>query len=212
MKKKEFKAYRLLKHLRLIGWAAVGIFIISLATNAPTVTLAQEHNGHPFGEPGQLEFNLPTGKVAPDSPAATPVPAPLKRGFYLTKYDYLPSQALTACAKGYHMASIWELLDVSTLNYHYKHPYAFVGSDSGNGPPSFLAGWIRTGFFVPSGGNVPGAGNCKAWTSNDINDYGTTVNLRYDWTVSPTLLGPWEARIYSCGSGAAPVWCVSDLR
>lgn len=39
------------------------------------------------------------------------------RGFYLTTTTHTGDQALAACAAGFHMASLWEILDPSNLRY-----------------------------------------------------------------------------------------------
>ena len=48
--------------------------------------------------------------------AASP-PAWSGRRFYLTKNQLQGNQAINACASGYHMASYWEIHDLSTLQY-----------------------------------------------------------------------------------------------
>ena len=39
------------------------------------------------------------------------------RKFYLTQALHNGAQALSACAQGYHMASLWEIHDTSNLRY-----------------------------------------------------------------------------------------------
>ena len=83
-----------------------------------------------------------------------PIVAQLQpRKFYLTKTeDYTGSQALSACASGYHMASLWEIFDTSNLRYDTA--LGASSTDSGSGPPVAVYfglghfegdGWIRTG-------------------------------------------------------------------
>jgi hypothetical protein len=67
------------------------------------------------------------------------------RKFYLTQDGYDGSQALSACAQGYHMASLWEILDPSNLSYDTS--LGATVADSGSGPPNG-SGWIRTGFIA----------------------------------------------------------------
>ena len=64
------------------------------------------------------------------------------RKFYLTQNTFTGSQALTACADRYHMASLWEIFEVSTLRYDSENGLTL--DDSGSGPP-VAAGWARTG-------------------------------------------------------------------
>jgi hypothetical protein len=142
--------------------------------------------------------------------AAVVVPAPIKRGFYLTNTSYATNVPLTACAKGYHMASIWELLEVSTLNYHFKHPYAYTKADSGKGPPSFWYGWVRTG-YDSSNNSTAGTGNCNNWSSVSGADYGVAVRLTNNWQTSLGAIGPWQATSFTCNY-TGPVWCVSNVR
>jgi hypothetical protein len=135
--------------------------------------------------------------------------APVRRAFYLTDENYDADEALAACASGYHMASLWEVLDVSALAYVYGHPDAHTKDDSGRGPPSHWYGWIRTGYSSDAS-DTAGIGNCRSWTSTASGDSGTIVRLTYDWTAAGTVVGPWEADAFTCSS-VGPVWCVQDL-
>ena len=130
------------------------------------------------------------------------------RAFYLTDENYGADEALAACASGYHMASLWEVLDVSALAYVYDHPDAHTKDDSGRGPPSHWYGWIRTGYSSGSS-DTAGIGNCRSWTSTVSGHSGTIVRLTYDWTAAGTVVGPWEADAFTCSS-VAPVWCIED--
>ena len=126
------------------------------------------------------------------------------RKFYLTKGLSLGSQALTACAKGYHMASLWEILNVSTLTYDTK--LGAVTADSGSGPP-VTAGRIRTG-FLDEATSTPGEGNCHTWTSDSGTDEGTIVNLAATWQSGASVISPWQASASIC-SNMLHVWCVA---
>src|ERR1700730_18567770 len=73
------------------------------------------------------------------------------RGYYLTKSTITGSKVLTACASGYHFASIWEILNTSDL--HYNTTLGRTNANSGNGAPAVsqrstfadaAEGWIRT--------------------------------------------------------------------
>jgi hypothetical protein len=101
------------------------------------------------------------------------------RSFYLTKQTYQGNAALTACATGYHMASLYEVYDLAGLKYNTT--LGLTLADSGSGPPAYshsvnTYGWIRTGDDSSNGGG-PGEGNCSAWTSNSGSDYGSAVRL-----------------------------------
>jgi hypothetical protein len=75
------------------------------------------------------------------------------RGYYLTKNTITGSKVLTACATGYHFASIWEILNTSDLRYNTT--LGRTNTNSGLGAPSISynpdrsvvdapIGWIRT--------------------------------------------------------------------
>jgi hypothetical protein len=128
--------------------------------------------------------------------------------FYLTDASHPTDGALTACASGYHMASLWEILDVSNLSYAYDHPDAHVKADSGNGPPSGWNGWVRTGRFASTGSSA-GTGNCNNWTSTSSGDSAASVKLTTNWETPPDDISTWNATSFTCNF-VGPVWCVED--
>ncbi len=135
-----------------------------------------------------------------------------RRRFYLTQTAYPGDQALSACATGYHMASLWEIYDPSHLLY--DSDLGRIGGDSGSGPPSGLSGWIRTGYYAAddTSGSVYPAPNCNAWQSTSGS--GSKVLLSSDWAdhdleVYWGRLYPWMASEGSCTS-SNPVWCLED--
>jgi hypothetical protein len=87
------------------------------------------------------------------------------RMFYLTQTAVPGDQALTACAVGYHMASLWEIHEPSNLRYNTR--LGVTQDDSGFGPPTGMEGWMRTG-SVNNVQNQPGLANCNSWTSHDL--------------------------------------------
>jgi hypothetical protein len=98
------------------------------------------------------------------------------RGYYLTKNTITGSKVLTACASGYHFASIWEILNTSDL--HYNTTLGRTNVNSGNGAPALSShtttanvpyGWIRTG--------APDDPNCINWTSSNGVDAGSVGAL-----------------------------------
>src|SRR5262249_33556851 len=106
------------------------------------------------------------------------------RRYYLTKTAVPGNQALTTCAAGFHMASRFEILDVSVLDYD---PHlGFTTDDSGAGPPSAAAkygstapsGWMRTGggSQFTDATRAPGSAftNCATWASDSHDAYRTT--------------------------------------
>lgn len=137
------------------------------------------------------------------------VPGEGGRHFYLTAGNHVPASVLLACSADYHMATLWEILDVSGLKYHASHPDAYSRADSGQGPPAGWNGWIRTG-YQSSASTIPGRGNCNAWSSVDPSAYGTIVHLSTNWQQAAELSGPWVASTATCNL-AGPVWCVGDF-
>jgi hypothetical protein len=130
------------------------------------------------------------------------------RHFYLTNLSYATDKVLTACSPGYHMASLWEILDVSNLTYDVNHPAAHKKADQGFGPPSYWHGWVRTGWQADTT-NVTGTGNCANWTSTSNTAYGVSVRLSRTWETAPGDMFTWDANSFNC-SVTGPVWCVMD--
>jgi hypothetical protein len=127
------------------------------------------------------------------------------RSYYLTSSTayYDGSEALTACADGYHMASLWEIWDVSNLTYNASLGWSFVGGDGV--PPRGMYGWVRTG-GPSSVSSTPGEGNCAVWSGTS--GYGTVAYLPNNWAAG-TDTGPWMVDSYACINWAS-VWCVED--
>lgn len=128
------------------------------------------------------------------------------RHFYLTTSTHAGSQALAACAAGFHMASLWEIFDPS--NAAYDTVLGVTTGDSGSGAPTAVRGWIRTG-TAPSGFLPAVRANCHAWTSSDSADSGSLVQLSPAWSIDSLSASPWLASAELC-SAAERVWCVSD--
>jgi hypothetical protein len=146
---------------------------------------------------------------SPQAPAAPAVSSGLRK-YYRTSDSYLPTEVLTACATGYHFASLWEILDTSNLEYD-----AILGDyqdDSGYGPLTNRRGWVRTGYNSASTG-YPGQNNCLAWSEDDGAYQGTSAELPDQWTsTTPNEIpdiGVWIVGNAQC-STAIPVWCVED--
>lgn len=126
--------------------------------------------------------------------------------FYLTTDTFTGAEMLSACTNGYHVASIWEILDPSALVYDTSLGY--TQADSGQGPPSYhwAHGWVRTGYWAADGGSAAGIANCQAWTSDSPNYYGTFIDIRSDWTATREV-GVWRAFAGACNIDRR-VWCV----
>ena len=171
----------------------MGLLVVALLTS---LAWGQHKEAAAAGLQGQ-PVSLEAG------PLATSAGMP---GYYLTR-DPAPNglQALTACAPGYHMASLWEILDPSQLRYDVD--LGAARDDSGHGPPSFLEGLIRTGY----NGNTnltAGQANCDHWQSNDPGHYGTYAQLPESWVAGQDI-HVWQVGLTSCAS-AARVWCVQE--
>lgn len=153
------------------------------------------------------------GLQFPDGTIQTTAASPdSRKAFYLTHSFHAGGATTVACANGFHMASLWEIFDVSNLRYAREQPDAKAYTDSGQGPPVAI-GWIRTGGFSDVE-NVPGSGNCDAWMSFLATDYGSRVHLADRWDgveSAPAVgwLGPWVVDTGKC-SNSTRVWCIED--
>ena len=145
------------------------------------------------------------GDQAPQAPTAGSTGL---RQYYITKDGNYGSGASTACASGYHMASLWEILDPSHLEYNTTLGYAF--DDSGKGPPTGVVSWVRTGYAANTDG-VAGQANCNAWTSASGSHVGTHAYLPDEWTAGAEDIHVWEVTlsVWTC-SAYLRVWCVED--
>jgi hypothetical protein len=136
------------------------------------------------------------------------------RRFYLTKAVVRGNQALTACARGFHMASRFELTDPSLLAYDTA--LGLTTDDSGAGPPSAAAvyerpgpsGWVRTGGgsqYTDAGAAAGSAfTNCSAWSTGSHDAFGTVAFL------TDRFGGPlWDGGSHHCDE-TLHVWCAED--
>jgi len=149
-----------------------------------------------------------------DNLLAAAIAAAGRGRYYLTSASAQGSGALAGCAAGYHMASLWEIADPSSLVYANDEPGAATCADGGAGPPAISFGWVRTGMDVePS--SQPGDVQCQLWTSNSGADKGTTASLPDNWSYPTlglfTLVSgtPWISQATDCDQ-MRRVWCVED--
>jgi hypothetical protein len=153
-------------------------------------------------------------KAEVDALLADVLAAVAPREFYLTALpDYDGDEALGACSTGFHMASLWEIADLSNLRYAYDHPDAFFRDDAGHGPPTMALGWIRTG-YVSSGDPYAGEGNCDGWTVDSGLNSGTVAYIPSRWADpsggNALVWGtPWASYSDGCEWWYS-VWCVED--
>jgi hypothetical protein len=126
-----------------------------------------------------------------------------RKRFYATKGSVLGGDASTACATGYHVASLWEISDPSNLTYDTS--LGFTWPHQANGPPNEYPGWIEIG----------GGSDCAGYTSPDPDVTGTAVRLPIGFELfgsAATPASPWQlydAVVLSCGI-SLPVWCASN--
>jgi hypothetical protein len=142
-------------------------------------------------------------EVAASSPQAPLAASIGAREYYLTASTYSSTSATTACDSGYHMASLWEILNPSGLEYNTT--LGTTRADSGSGPPSFL-GWARTGYSSNNDGSA-GQANCSAWSTTAGN--GTAVRLPQIWDTDLEDMHVWQVQLTACTS-VARVWCIED--
>jgi hypothetical protein len=142
------------------------------------------------------------------------------RRFYLTKGTFQGNQVVGACGRGYHMASRFEILDVSVLDYDSS--LGLAADDSGAGPPSAAdgysspgpVGWVRTGGASKfrDSGSTPGSAsaNCATWSSNSGDAYGTAASLGDRFTSeSNSPAAVWNGGSQKCDR-PLHVWCIQD--
>jgi hypothetical protein len=141
-------------------------------------------------------------RAAAPGVSASPAAYSSLRQYYLTRTTYDGAGAPDACTAGYHMASLWEILEPSGLKYNTELGY--LSGDGGQGP-STSPGWVRTG-MPPDGGVFPGQGNCYGWTDSASGINGTMAQLSWgdqDYHV-------WHAFTLPCDNPSL-VWCVEDF-
>src|SRR5438876_9840946 len=142
------------------------------------------------------------------------------RRFYLTIATFQGNKVLDACARGFHMASRFEILDVSTLRYDAR--IGLTSDDSGSGPPSHAAaygsqdptGWVRTGgssrFTDSTERQGSALTNCAAWSTSSPDAYGTVTYLSDRFTVGDGTAAPvWNGGSERCDV-PHHVWCIED--
>ena len=142
------------------------------------------------------------------------------RRFYLTIETVPGNKVLDACARGFHMASRFEILDVSTLRYDAR--IGLTSDDSGSGPPSHAAaygsqdpsGWVRTGgssrFTDSTERQGSALTNCASWSTSSPDAYGTVAYLGDRFTLGDGSAAPiWNGRSEPCDV-SHHLWCIED--
>jgi len=139
------------------------------------------------------------------------------RRFYLTVASVFGGQALQSCAAGFHMASLFEILDPSRLSYDHERGFATTTppADLGQGPPTGTLGWVRTGYPMTMTGTAIGSASCNGWT-NSSSGGGTAASLESNWDVasqtsSQLATWPWSLMGVACNAFTGlRTWCVED--
>jgi hypothetical protein len=131
----------------------------------------------------------------------------VRRRYYLTPGQVNGADALSECAAGFHMASLWEIRDTSSLRYDTD--LGITSPDSGKGPPAEI-GWIRTG----NDNAIPDLcmANCLYWTSADSGWHGSTLGLMSAWDLTnykAMYSWGWWGSAETCDE-LHRVWCVQD--
>ena len=141
----------------------------------------------------------------------------VNRKYYLTSSQHDGAQARKACAPGFVMASLFEFITLSGLEYFQDVERAFRQSYQGSGPPSGVAGWVRTGWVEEKEGTEGHRGpkasypDCNQWTAGSPGIYGLMIKFddvwgnpwREDFTVAP-----WVTESIGECNYKYPVWCV----
>jgi len=117
----------------------------------------------------------------------------------------------SACALGFHMASLWEIRDPSQLSYDWTITGSLSPHDTGGGPVAGIRGWVRTGNSSTGlFGGSPGQDNCLAWTTNSSDYFGTAAGLSTWWDEAAPGVTPWTASSVACSATTLSTWCVED--
>ena len=201
----------------------VGHFVSEQVTTGPAGSQGPTGEPGPAGPPGPLGPAGPVGPPGPSGPQGSAGPPGPKgedgetgpagecapRRYFLTKLEYTGSTADVACPVGFHFASLWEILDTTSLSY--DKVLGRVDDASGDGPPigaGGAAGWLRAGKSAATTGG-PGTANCNLWSSPDPTHIGTLAALPIDWTDEGTAISPWRTGVTPCHF-PFPVWCVEN--
>jgi hypothetical protein len=188
--------------------------VVEPANNLPVEEMVGRSPNEVWGDEGaspsadEREMDGRSPNDAAAEAAAEAVAAGPGRRFFVTSTNTSGALADTSCPAGFHMASLWELHDVTALTYDQYVPNAKARSDMGTGPVAGWWAWVRTGNDAFNA-NLAGRANCDVWTSTTAGHYGTLARLAETWTAAGVAISPWQAQTWSC-TGTAPVWCVAD--
>ena len=129
-------------------------------------------------------------------------PAPRARRYYLTQDEFTGGEAATACAAGFHTASIFEISDTSALRYDAT--LGLTTPFGGEGPPpNGGAGWAL---------GVPGQ-TCDGFTSEAGTGYTYLPTLVVAEGLNATIgfaQAGWNFGGTSTCASSNRVWCIED--
>ncbi len=141
----------------------------------------------------------------------------ITRKYYLTSSVHDGAQARTACAPGFAMAGLFEFITLSGLEYLHDIRRAFYTSDQGTGPPTGVAGWVRTGWVEEKEGTEGHRGpkasfpDCNQWTAGSSGLYGLMIKFDDVWGNpwrDEFTVAPWVTESIGECNAQYPVWCV----
>jgi hypothetical protein len=140
--------------------------------------------------------------------------------YFLTDAVVVASDAPSSCGTGFHMASLYEILDPTPLSYAGSNLLAYqppAPADLGSGPPSQVHGWVHTGYTASSViTSTPGQANCNGYTDGSSNNSGTRVRLKSNWEffqggdIIYSVAPWWDTDSQLCSDLTTHVWCVQD--
>ena len=125
--------------------------------------------------------------------------------YYLTRTSSLGDHGASTCAPNFHMASAFELADLSALSY--ATDLGATLPDSGEGPPAGLFGWVRTGQSSDGFTATCDAG-AGPWTSADGSQEGAVAVLNA-FERQADRKPEWVTLTFACNVNAF-VWCIED--
>ncbi len=138
-----------------------------------------------------------------------PHTASAQKKYYLTSKTYPANQVLKACASGYHMASVLELINPERLIYNYSVLYAlYQGGDQGHGPPINVSGWVRSS-NIPSLINASCEAGGLPWTDTSQSNNGAIATSTVFWDINDVATHAMAITNDFCDA-LRNVWCIQN--
>ena len=126
------------------------------------------------------------------------------RRVYVTPGYFEGDEVLTACARGYHLASYWEIREPS--NFVYETRLGLTNADYQFGPPASKEAGVTGLWAWLDFGTVPDVTyNCNGWTGYAYHGYSASLGM-----ANPaSTFYPFNIQVNRCNM-KAHVWCASD--